>query len=222
MGRSITRTNDLHKVFRNGDSELLNQIGALCILFEDFRHEVASFHQFLPEVTDSTPDVQILHQMLYYLRRSLVTLDEARERLQAICTNEQFRSARHHMKQANFLALVEARRYLNRNGILKSLRNSLGAHIDPEKVVRASIQYYGPNAISSIHWSDTQTDFALQLDFATHILEGAIASHLPGGAERLEQEMSRFFGVMTEAYKHLQNATFILIHAFLWDRFAAG
>jgi hypothetical protein len=41
MARSKSRVNDLYKVFKGGDSELLNEIGALCILFEDFKLEVA-------------------------------------------------------------------------------------------------------------------------------------------------------------------------------------
>jgi len=221
MARSKSRFNDLYKVFKGGDSELLNEIGALCILFEDFRVEVAGLRKADPLISE-TPDIRKLHEMLYYVRRSLVALSEVKDRLQAICVNEEFRLTRHLIPKANMAAVIEARRFLNRNSILNSLRNHMGAHIDPEKTVQASIRYFGPNAISRIRWSDTQTDFALQLDFATHILEGAMGSHLPGGTPEFAIELKRFFEVMIEAFMHVQNATFVLIHAFLWDRFGTA
>jgi hypothetical protein len=44
----------------------------------------------------------------------------------------------------------------------------------------------GPGAMSRIGWDSTiTTDFALTLDFVPYILQGAIASNLPGGAEAL-------------------------------------
>lgn len=221
MARSKIRTNDLSKVFRNGDSRLLNEIGALCILFEDFRHEVNSLKKFRLESGDSSIDVRWLHEMLYYVRRSLVTVGEVRDRLDAICMTREYGAYKNQNENNNLFVIEDARVFLRANRILKNLRNSLGAHIDPDDVVRAAIRYYGPNAISSIRWSDTETDFALELDFATHLLQGAIASHLPGGIVELQDEMSHFFlDVMPEAYKHLQDATFVLIHTFLWDRFA--
>ncbi len=99
----------------------------------------------------------------------------------------------------------------------------MGAHVDPEKIVQSSIRYIGPGATSSIGWdSATTTDFALTLDFVPYILEGAIASNLPGGVEVLSVELPRFLKVMNAAYRHLADATFSLVYAFLWDRFGCS
>jgi hypothetical protein len=220
MGRSITRVNDLNKVFRNGDSDLLNEVGVLCILFEDFKHEILSLLKYLPETGGAmAPDKQ--HEIFYYVRRSLITLDEVKEHLRAICANEEFRSAKDQIGNKNAALIIEAQRYLSRNSILKNLRNYMGAHID-SAVVRSSIKYFGPDAVSRIRWVDDKTDFALRFDFATDLLKGAIASKLPRGIEHLEEEMPGFFQVLTEAFKYLQHATFILVHAFLWDRFGTA
>ncbi len=97
----------------------------------------------------------------------------------------------------------------------------MGAHIDSKAVVQSSIRYFGTDAVSRIRWVDSQTDFAVRFDFATDLLKGAIASNLPRGITHLEEELPRLFQVMTEAFKHLQHATFILVHTFLWDRFGA-
>jgi hypothetical protein len=81
----------------------------------------------------------------------------------------------------------------------------------------------GPGAMFSIGWDSTiTTDFALTLDFVPYILQGAIASNLPGGVEVSSVELPRFLGVMNAAYTHLADATFSLVHAFLWDRFGLG
>jgi hypothetical protein len=157
----------------------------------------------------------------YYVRRSLITLDEVKEHLRAICANEEFRSAKDQIGNKNAALIIEAQRYLSRNSILKNLRNYMGAHID-SAVVRSSIKYFGPDAVSRIRWVDDKTDFALRFDFATDLLKGAIASKLPRGIEHLEEEMPGFFQVLTEAFKYLQHATFILVHAFLWDRFGTA
>jgi hypothetical protein len=81
----------------------------------------------------------------------------------------------------------------------------------------------GPGAMSSIGSDSTiRTDFALTLDSVPYILQGAIASNLPGVVEALSVELPRFLGVMNTAYRHLADATFSLVHAFLWDRFGLG
>ena len=87
---SKTRFGDLNKVFRNGDSKLLNEIGALCILFQDFRHEYGALVKFLPLVAEDRPFDA--HPVLYYVRRSLVTLNETKDRLQAISADAEYRS----------------------------------------------------------------------------------------------------------------------------------
>ena len=158
--------------------------------------------------------------MLYYFRRSLVTSDEVRERLHSISVNEEFRARRPFIANNNLSALTEAHRFLKASKVLKVLRKHIGAHVDPTKVVRSSIKYFGPSSVSRIGWTDTQSDFVIDLDFATHILEGAIGSHL-GGLPDLPDEMQRLFQVTVQAFKHVQRATFVLIKIFLWDEFGA-
>jgi hypothetical protein len=86
-----------------------------------------------------------------------------------------------------------------------------------------AIRYMGPGAMSSIGSDSTiTTDFALTLDFVSYILQGTLASNLPGGVEALSVELPRFLGVMNAAYRHLADASFSLVHAFLWDRFGLG
>lgn len=221
MPGSITRFGNLHRIFKNGDSALLNEVGALCILFEDFRHEFASIRDLASDMHD--PDKTLrAHPVLYYVRRSLITLDEANERLHAICNADEFRLSMRTMRNELARHVIEARRFINRNAILKRLRNHVGAHIDPEKVVQASIRYLGPEAISKIGYNTNATnDFALQLDFATYILEGAMASHLPGGVPALGAELAQFLGVLAEAHQHFASATYSLALFFLWDKFGA-
>lgn len=126
------------------------------------------------------------------------------------------------MKESTFAEVVAAKRYLSRNSLLNRFRNYMGAHIDPEKIVQSSIRYHEPDLISTIGFKYTDTDFGLQLDFATDVLEGAIASNLPRGRDCFPEELSNFFEVLTEAYEHVKKATYILTHVFLWDRFGIG
>jgi len=221
MSRSITRFGNLNKVFKNGDSDLLNEIGALCIIFEDFRHEFASLMKLVPDPNEKEPVIEV-HKALYYVRRSLITLEEARARLHAISTNNEFRAGKDWIPERFYSKVIAARRFINKNVVLSNFRNYMGAHVDPEKVVQSSIRYLGPNAVASIGWDGaTRTDFALKLDFVHYILEGAMASNLPGGVETLGDELPRFMDVMNKAFVHLADATFSLVYVFLWDKFGA-
>jgi hypothetical protein len=93
----------------------------------------------------------------------------------------------------------------------------------PRPAPQSTIRYMGPYAMSSIGSDSTiTTDFALTLDFVPYILQGAIANNLPGVVKALSVELPRFLGVMNTAYRHLADATFSLVHAFLWDRFVLG
>jgi hypothetical protein len=216
MPRSRTRVGDLNKVFKNGDSDLLNHVGAMCILFEDFKIEFESLQAFAPVTSDIMEPSQ-LHKVLYFVRRSLVTMDEMKDQLSAIAVNREFAAQRTSMRQKNVKAFDGAREFLQKNKILHDLRNRVGAHIDPKKLVQKSIKYMGENAISAIHHYEEGAP--LHLDFATHILQGGIGANLPGGVEKLPEEMAAFFQAMKEAFGHVMVATLVLVRTFLWDSF---
>src|SRR5258708_29982912 len=86
---AITRFAELKRVFRGGQSELLNGIARLAILYEDLRVEIGEFrslHRRVIELGDSGMD----HRVSYFLRRSLATLVEFRGALTVVRKTDEF------------------------------------------------------------------------------------------------------------------------------------
>ena len=89
---AITRFAELKRVFRSGQSELLNGIARLAIFYEDLRLEMGEFRSLHKSVIElGKPDMD--HRFSYFLRRSLATLVEFRGGLTVIRTTDEFKKA---------------------------------------------------------------------------------------------------------------------------------
>jgi hypothetical protein len=72
---AITRVAELRKVFRGGESELLNGIARLAILYEDLRLEMNEFRRLQKLVVErDEPDTD--NRTPYFLRNAIGTLAE--------------------------------------------------------------------------------------------------------------------------------------------------
>jgi hypothetical protein len=213
-GKTTTRFGDLSAVFKNGDSPLLNQIGALCVLFEDLETENDAFLA-TKEIADHARQQQ---RQFYYCRRVLITLYEFRQRLDGICRDREFRLAIGNLPALHRKSIIDARRFLSKQDILRRCRNELGAHITPESIA-AAIKYNGPGAYSSIGHRSSSEDFFLELSFANDLFRGAFASFLPGGVSEFETQIEEFMTKMLTGVRHAQHATFAIVIGLLWNRF---
>jgi hypothetical protein len=213
-GTTTTRHGDLNLVFKNGDSPLLNQIAALCILFEDLETEIAALKS-TEQVVDHARQQQ---RQFYYVRRSLITLYEFRGRLIDICRDPDFTRAEGGLSELNRESIKEARRFLTKNDVLRRYRNDFGAHITPEAIGKA-IKYIGVGAFSSMSHRSSDDGFFLELPFANDLFRAAFASSLTTDASGLEEKMGNAFEKIIEGLQHAQNATFALLSGFIWDRF---
>jgi hypothetical protein len=214
MGKGIQRSGYLTRAFKSGNSELLNEIAALCILYEDFRFEVMQLRASIPSALGRRTQ----HPALYFIRRSLVTLYEYRRRLNAICRNAEFRSQKHLRSDFNNEAIEQAWKYLNRNDVLREFRNWMGAHIDPE-IVKSALQNFHSSIVSSVSWQEGTDDFAVQLPFATDILSGGFAYCLGVDMETLDAKVQEFLQLLVKAYEHVLRATLSLVLEYVWNEF---
>src|SRR4051794_13762681 len=79
MPKRKTRFADIYEVFRGGDSPLMNDIGAISILYEDFRYELWNLRRAIEAARVGTDQ-----EAYYWIRRSLLTMNEFGKRLTSV------------------------------------------------------------------------------------------------------------------------------------------
>jgi hypothetical protein len=218
MARSRVRFGDLHKVFRAGSSDLLNQIAHLAILFEDLRIEVAGV-QALDDTLGAMDTIKSNYRRLYFVRRTLVTLSEVATCIKGVAASAEFRSRKAELQRKHSEHVDEANKYFSKNiGLIPRFRNEFGAHLDKTAAARAT-SLLGIGTFGKVAFADQKNNnFVLQNHFAATILETAILSTLEPGID-LAEEYQAVLKVIADSVLHTQRATQAMVYGFLWDRF---
>lgn len=218
MARSRVRYGDLHKVFRGGSSDLLNQIAHLAILFEDLRIEVAGI-QAPDDTLHAMDTVKSNYRRLYFVRRTLVTISEVATCVKGIAANAEFRSRIAELQGKHIQHVDDANGYCSKNiRLINRFRNEFGAHLDRTAVVRATA-FLCPGTFGKVAFADQKNNnFMLQNYFAATILETAVLSRLEPGVD-LAEEYKAVLKVIADSILHTQRATQALVYGLLWDRF---
>lgn len=190
----------------------MNDIATLCILYEDFRFEIKHLRD---SIRSANPGED--QEALYWVRRSLLTMHEFGKRLDSICNSEEFQGIRGSIREAHREKLVQTRRFINKSS-LRDVRNKFGGHLDPE-VIGSGLKFHGPDAISKISHVQTTEEMALRLDFAGDLFRGAFASNFASDAKDAAQRLEVFYRQLAELYRHVVEATHILVLEFVWNRF---
>jgi hypothetical protein len=219
-GNDLARTRfaELVKVFRAGQSELLNGIARLAILYEDLRLEIREFKTIHRSVIElGEPDWD--YRLSYFLRRSLATLVEFRGALTVVKRTEEFKKARPGLSALDAKLIAEADKFLQQHWPrIKELRNEFAGHISADAVDFALKNL--TNEVGKVTWnpgSDTWTG-GVECDFAGVVVAGVISSKLQDGGD-VRAELRKALDIMSQGFNHAQAAMVALVHAFLWDRF---
>src|SRR5690349_11884154 len=106
--KSITRVGHIGRIFHGGDSQLLNCIARLSVLYEDFRVE----HTALGEIPALSEEESLLHwyRFMYLIRRSVATMNEYQGALAQALRTEEFKRAR--LSEIDRAYIAEANQYL--------------------------------------------------------------------------------------------------------------
>jgi hypothetical protein len=219
---TISRIGDLSRVFKGGNSELMNGIARLCVLYEDLRLEMSEFKILHGKViVDREPGME--YRVMYFLRRALATLIEFRGGLTTVLKTAEFKAAKDGLSGLDARSINDADTYLQKNwSLIKKLRNEFAGHVQMSGVEFAISKF--SNETGRVTWHRGLGDgwtMGLECDFAGKILAGAIGKELQAGADA-QTELRKALEVITPGYTHAQAAMCALVHAFLWDRFGSG
>lgn len=214
----ITRVGELRRIFRDGQSELLNGIARLSIFYEDLRLEMGEFRGLHRSVIEQgEPDRD--NRVTYFLRRALATLVEFRGSLTRVLMTDEFKRAQSGLTAMDAKYIADADNFLQQNWTqIKELRNEFAGHIQA-RAVDFAIKHLS-NEVGKVTWNpdpDVWT-VGIECDFAGVVLAGVISSKLQSGSDVLG-ELQKALGIISQGFNHAQAAMVALVHAFLWERF---
>jgi hypothetical protein len=213
------RSGRLAEVFDGGRSPLLNTLARLSVLYEDLRLELESIlGNGNAAQTAGKKDGRYNYESLYFIRRSLVTIQEFHGCLIEILKTQEYRSAEPKISGPVRQMVTRADQYFqSKNKRIKELRNQLGGHFKPD-AVEFAVRNFDPGTIGEVVLQPSDTLPALKLLYADQLVKGAIVSRLPDNA-KLEEELKMALDIIGGAQHHAIAATYALVYAFLWDRF---
>jgi hypothetical protein len=214
---TISRFADLGKVFKDGESELLNVIAQLSVLYEDLRLEIGELHIVYGQGELEEPNMQ--YRGIYFLRRSLVTLSEFRGGLTRLRMTGEFKQAVGRLSAVDASHIAAADKYLQQNSArITELRNEFGGHVQPGSIEFAT--KHVSNVVGKVTWNRAPAPGApgLECFFACDLVAGAISSRMQSGADA-HSELRAALVIISEGTLQAQLAMCALVHAFLWDAF---
>lgn len=215
---SITRFGKLSSIFQGGESELLNGIARLSVLYEDLRLEMDEFRILHGKVIVAG-ESGMEFRVMYFLRRAIATLVEFRGGLTTVTRTPEFKAAKWRMSALDSRCIADADRHLQQNWPqIKELRNEFAGHIQMPGVEFALSKF--SDEVGKVTWDHSSDGWTmgLECDFAGQVLAGAMGSRLPAGTD-LQVELNKAIDVISQGFNHAQAALVALVHAFLWDRF---
>jgi hypothetical protein len=211
----------LREVFWDGDRELAARVARLCVLFEDLRIESIGVDQHSDARGFDALNRQ--YRCFYFLRRSLVTLDEfcgALNRLNEMRTWHRH-ITRHQNKELRCLWTEAVTFFNGKKERYATIRGDMGAHY-PEATARWAIDTLGVRATGTfeIVYDDEETADT-KLHFSTELVARAIlrtADH-----QLTDDEIAKFIeGVLADVrtgWTHAVNAVHVVILEYLARRF---
>jgi hypothetical protein len=190
----------------------------MSVLFEDFRIEWSGLptQQSLGDLDTIGSD----YRVLYFLRRSLTTLNEYQGGLTQLLQTTEFKKARSSLSEMDEEHITKANLYFQTHcERIKELRNEFGGHVKLRAVAFATSNFTSEFGKVTLDKSMRETyNPSLQLHYAGNVLAGAISSRLQGGTDFLS-ELRAALNLIMEGYLDMQGSMYALVHAFLWDRF---
>ena len=216
--RTITRVAELRRVFRGGQSDLLNAVARLAILYEDLRLEMREFQKSHTAVIElGEEDTE--NRVPYFLRRALETLVEFGSGLNTLRAMPEFKSASSSLTELDSKCISDADRFIQQNWArIKELRNGFAGHIHADAVAFAVKRL--TNEVGKVTWNPDSSGWTIgiECDFAGVLLAGVISSKFQSGVD-VVLELRKALEVLSQGFNHVQAAMLALVHAFLWERF---
>jgi hypothetical protein len=211
----------LRDIFWTEDRELAARVARLCVLFEDLRVE---YHGARADGELPLDALSTMYRRFYFLRRSLVTLDEfcgALNQLNAVKPWHEHVTGpgdaqRRRMWQDAVRFFNEKRRRF------ATIRGDVGAHY-PEGAAAWAVDDFQPDTMGTLELTFGDGTADAKLHFATELVGRVLLKTVKEKNVVTDAETDAFvhaiFDDVTEGWKHAVDAVHVIIAEFLVPRF---
>jgi hypothetical protein len=210
----------LREVFWEGDRELAIRVARVCVLFEDLRLEYIG-----SRATEDLPldALSKQHRKFYFLRRSLVSLDEfcgALNRLNEVKAWKKYVESHDDKRRRKMWA--DAVKFFNaKKKRIETIRGDIGGHF-PESAAKWSVERLHEDTTGALQidygdkTADAKLPFTTEL-VASVILRTAREQELPD--DEMKAFISGIFDDVTDGWQHAVDAVHVVIAEYLMPRF---
>ena len=209
-------------MFWKGDRDLASRIARVCVLFEDLRVECQGARADEDIPLDA---LSKSYRRFYFLRRSLVTLDEFCGALNRMNEIKEWKSyVERHDDKVRRQMWVEAVQFFNaKKQRFETVRGDIGAHY-PEKAAAWAVDGLHADTTGTFEIAYGDGTANAKLHFTTELVASVILRTAPEyeGVSSGEEEAKFIRGIfddVTEGWQHAVNAVHVVIAEYLAPRF---
>jgi hypothetical protein len=211
----------LKTVFTDEDPELAPRVARLCVLFEDLRVEYWGSKE---ESLQRLDTLSTGYRRLYFLRRSLVTLDEfggAINRLNAVKSWRQ--SIEEHGREEQRHIWESAIKFFGKSkDRFATIRNDIGGHYQ-ERAAKYAVESMTPGTTGVFDIVVDGDGADSRLHFATELVGRLLVKDMPQDAnptdEQLQAYVGEIFETVTDGWHEVIKAVHVVAAAYLAPRF---
>jgi len=218
MARTVTRWGTLSTIFAVAyDKEMHALMAALCVLFEDLRIELAGqVEKDLLHLDDCSAE----GRKFYFLRRSIATLHEFAQVIQALDGLPSFQRVKAGFDSEVLKYWKNAVSYfMKHDSYIARLRNNVGGHFGKD-AAKVAIKNLLPDATGGLEVLFTDKGGGAKLLFAHEIVATGALGHVPGTT--IQAKSRRLVLRALVAYRKATRAVDCIAVSYLWDRFGRG
>jgi hypothetical protein len=219
-----TYEKSLKQVFTDDDPELAARVARVCVLFEDLRVEYWGAHEDGPLPLDK---LGIEYRRFYFLRRSLVTLDEfagAINRLNALQSWSD-RIENHESEEQRKIWNEAIAFFEQAKERFAKLRNDIGGHYQ-EKSATYAVGSMTANTTGRFDIEVEGDGADTKLHFATELVTRLLVKDMPADEDSTDEKLQAYIGTLFrevfDGWGHVISAVHVVAAAYLAPRFIKG
>ena len=211
----------LKEIFTDDDPDLAARVARVCVLFEDLRVEYWGARS---DDLASLDQLSTQYRRFYFLRRSLVTLDEfggAISRLNALRSWSD-RIEQHESEEQRDIWNEAIQFFGAMKQRFATIRNDIGGHYQ-ERAAKYAVESMSPGTTGRFDIVVDGEGADTKLHFATELVARLLVKGMPEDGEPSDEKLQAYvtviFKAVTDGWTHVIRAVHVVAATYLAPRF---
>jgi hypothetical protein len=210
----------LKPIFLDEDPDLAPRVARLCVLFEDLRVEYWGAKE---ESLQRLDTLSTQYRRFYFLRRSLVTLDEFGGAISRLNAVKSWRKKIEEQPSEQRKIWEDAIKFFGKSkDRFATIRNDIGGHYQ-ERAARYAVESLSPGTTGDFDIVVEGEGADTKLHFATELVARLLVKDMPEDDnptdEKLQAYVAEIFRAVTDGWHQVIKAVHVVAGAYLAPRF---